>query len=59
MNLLESGGLQVDTRPTYITRETKDICMYGESTYTGIDIDTSVEVHWIFVSIKEHEQAKQ
>ena len=31
--------------------------MYGESTYTGIDIDSSVEVHWIFVSIKEHEQA--
>ena len=57
--MLESDGLQVDIRVLLIIRERLKICMYGESTYTGIDIDTSVEVHWIFVSIKEHEQAKQ
>ena len=31
--LLESGGLQVDTRPTYNTRETKDMYVWGEYIY--------------------------
>ena len=56
--MLESGGLQ-EIRVLLIIRERLEICMYGESTHTGIDIDTSVELQWIFVSMKEHEQAKQ
>ena len=51
--VLESGGLQVDTRPTYDMGERLEICMYGESTHTGIDIDTSIELSWIFVSRRE------
>ena len=31
--VLESGGLQVDTRPTYNTRKTRDMYVWGEYTY--------------------------
>ena len=31
--VLESGGLQVDTRPTYNTRKTRDMYVRGEYTY--------------------------
>ena len=31
--VLESDGLQVDTRPTYNTRETKDMYVWGEYIY--------------------------
>ena len=47
--LLESGGLQIDTRPNYDMGKTRN--MYdGESTQMEIDIDTSGELLWIFVS---------
>ena len=55
--VLESSGLQVDTRPTYDTRRTRNMYV-GESTHTGIYIDNSGELSWIFVSRREHEQAK-
>ena len=29
LQLLESGGLQVDTRPTYSTRKTRDMYVWG------------------------------
>ena len=48
--LLESGGLQVDMRPTYDMGRRLEIRMYGESTHMEIDIDTSGELSWIFVS---------
>ena len=31
--VLESGGLQVDTRPTYNTRKTRNMYVWGEYTY--------------------------